>query len=157
MDIREIYDQTTTGDRLSVVGALVLLGSLAMAWYHVNLSDPQLGLDPRVVSFFEKATKIGPFDALAYLDWVFLGVGVAVIVVVVGMAVGAIDESFRKLMESAGSVTALTIIYRMVDRPGPRSLVALDTGIWVALIGAVLISAGGMVNRRRQEYSLSMS
>lgn len=148
MDIRDIVDRTTLGDRIAVVGAVGLIASLFMAWYSLDVSDPAFGLDPLLAGIIENATRITAFTALEFLDWVFLGIGVGIVVVVVGMAMGRIDESPRRFIESAGSVTALAIIFRMVDRPGSRAVTDLETGVWVALVGALLIAVGGMLNRR---------
>ncbi len=148
MDPREIFDRTTIGDRIAVVGALGLIGSLFMAWYSLDASNPAFGLDPLMAGIIENASRITAFTALEFLDWVFLGVGLAIVAAVVGMATGHIDESPRRFIESAGSVTVLVIILRMVDRPGSRAVTSLEIGVWVALVGALLIAVGGMVNRR---------
>lgn len=148
MDPREIFDRTTTGDRIAVVGALGLIVSLFLAWYSLDASNPAFGLDPLMAGIIENASRITAFKALEFLDWVFLGVGIAVVVGVVAMALDRIDGSPRRLIESVGSLTALAIVFRMVDRPGSRAITDLEIGIWVALAGAVLISVGGMMNRR---------
>ncbi len=148
MDPREIFDRTTIGDRVAVVGALGLIVSLFLAWYSLDASNPAFGLNPLMAGILENASRITAFTALEFLDWAFLGVGVAVVVGVVAMALGKIDDSPRRLIESVGSLTALTVIFRMVARPGGRVVTNLEIGIWVALVGAILISVGGMMNRR---------
>jgi len=146
MDARDIFDRTTLGDRLAVVGAIGLIASLFLVWYRIDLSD--VGLDPLTTALIENATRVTAFDALEFFDWIFLGVGVAIAALVVAMAMGRVDDSARRFIESVGSVTALAVIFRMVDRPGSRAITDLGFGIWMALVAAVLISLGGMLNRR---------
>lgn len=142
-----MLDRMTRGDKVAAGGAILLIVSLFLAWYKIDLSGSELA-GTAVQTALDRVGGITAWKALEILDVVFLLVGLGVLAAVALVANGQLDESFRRPIESVGTVTALAVVFRMVDQPGNASFITLQFGIYLALVGAVAIAVGGMLNRQ---------
>ncbi len=150
MEGRGVTVQLTKGDRVALGGAIALLAALFLPWY--GLATGALGsagdpiADAFITGFTQKLT-FSAFDVFTYVDVALVIVAIGCVAIIGLVGTGKLDQSLRRIVESAGSVAALLVLFRMLVRPG-GSLFELKYGIFLALIGGVAISVGGMLNRR---------
>lgn len=142
--------QLTKGDRVAVGGAIALLVALFLPWY--GLATGALGSagDPIADAFIKGVTEnltVTAFDAFTYVDVALVVIAIGCVAIIGLVGAGKLDDSLRRIVESAGSIAALLVLFRMFARPG-GSFFELKYGIVLALIGGVAISVGGMLNRR---------
>ena len=132
----------TAHERLAVVGAIVVATSLALPWYGIALAGGLV------------KTALGTFGWVEAALVVTVGATLALIFACSRGFVPPRPLSEGALVVAAGSWTAVLIGYRMVDRPDFGLLGFDDTGlrygIFVALIGAGLMIAGGLRKRREE-------
>jgi hypothetical protein len=130
----------TAHERLAAIGIAVVVVSLFLPWYGVTLAG---GLVKTAAGTFglPEAALLLTVGSAAYL--------------IVRCARGhslprPLDEG--ALLVVAGVWSGILIAYRILDRPefelAGAGRVGLRYGIFVALIGAALIVAGGMRKRR---------
>jgi hypothetical protein len=149
------YSRLNANERLGVIGALIVVGSLFFPWYGLPLNG-----------------------GIAKTGWAALGWAEAAIVLTVASIVFMLYERSRgrvlpepldeaKLMLIGGGWAAALIVYAMFDKPTFRLSVArieetynLRYGIFVGLAGAVVILVAGWRDRavsssarRREEAS----
>ena len=131
-------------ERLAVIGAAIMAGSLLLPWYDASVEDlVQTGLGG--FSFAEGAML------LTCAATVFLSLRVG------GGYVPPRPLKEWALFVAAGTWAGLIVVYRMIDRPELDFDLAiveiqrdyeLGYGIFVALAGALIIVAAGLRSRR---------
>ncbi len=139
-----MWDRLEKGDRISLVGAVVLLIALFLPWYGVE-SD-LLGGGPTEDAFRQLAGNISAnaFEAFGILDIVLLLLAIGAGVLIVLVALGKVDASLHRFVETIGVAAAIAVLFRLVIQPDGLSL---KWGIFVALIGAGAIAAGQFLTR----------
>jgi hypothetical protein len=132
----------TANQRLAAVGGAVVVASLFLPWYGVDLAGGLV------------KTAAGTFGLIEAALLLTIGATACLILLCSrGYALPRpLDEG--GLLVAAGAWAALLIAYRMLDRPefelAGVTRVGLRYGIFIALAGAGLIVLGGMRSRREQ-------
>jgi hypothetical protein len=127
-------------ERLAALGAVIVVASLFLPWYGVTLAG---GLVKTAVG------TLGLIEAALLLT-----VGSAVLLIVACSRGYSLPRPLNEgaLLVAAGAWSALLIAYRIMDRPdfelAGAGRVGLRYGIFIALIGAGLLAAGGLRERR---------
>jgi hypothetical protein len=127
-------------ERLAALGAVIVVASLFLPWYGVTLAG---GLVKTAVGTF------GLIEAALLLTF-----GSAVLLIVACSRGYSLPRPLNEgaLLVAAGAWSALLIAYRIMDRPdfelAGAGRVGLRYGIFIALIGAGLLAAGGLRERR---------
>ncbi len=139
-----MWDRLDKGDRISLVGAAVLLIALFLPWY--GIESDLLGDGPAGDAFRQLAGNISAnaFEAFGILDVVLLLLAIGAGVLIVLVALDKIDASLHRYVETIGVAAAIAVLFRLVIQPDGASL---KWGIFVALIGAGAIAAGQFLTR----------
>ncbi len=139
-----MWDRLDKGDRISFVGAAVLLIALFLPWY--GIESDLLGDGPAGDAFRQLAGNISAnaFEAFGILDVVLLLLAIGAGVLIVLVALDKIDASLHRYVETIGVAAAIAVLFRLVIQPDGASL---KWGIFVALIGAGAIAAGQFLTR----------
>ncbi len=139
-----MWDRLDKGDRISFVGAAVLLIALFLPWY--GIESDLLGDGPAGDAFRQLAGNISAnaFEAFGILDVVLLLLAIGAGVLIVLVALDKIDASLHRYVETIGVAAAIAVLFRLVIQPDGASL---KWGIFVALIGAGAIAAGQYLTR----------
>jgi hypothetical protein len=127
-------------ERLAALGAVIVVASLFLPWYGVTLAGGLV------------KTAVGTFGLIEAA--LLLTVGSAVLLIVACSRGYSLPRPLNEgaLLVAAGAWSALLIAYRIMDRPdfelAGAGRVGLRYGIFIALIGAGLLAAGGLRERR---------
>ncbi|HEY7422400.1 MAG TPA: hypothetical protein VH541_10355 [Gaiellaceae bacterium] len=171
-----VDDRAPLGLLIAALGAAVLAVSVFLPWYGVNITasgavSAQQGLSAVAQQYGNadlqsEASQIGAaFDSLAGRQLVTVSAHEVLMdispILLVLAAIALLASLFRLAGVSgavqagggqialAGGTAALFVLYRMLERPGGETdLVSLSLawGIWVALLGAAAIVAGGLLS-----------
>src|SRR3954469_8515983 len=120
------------GRALSAAGAILLLISLALVWYHVGRPTG--------------TTSSTGWDTFPRLRLVVLGGAVLTVVTAVLPQVRWVLVARTVL----GLAVAALILRRIVDPPHISSPVHPQLGVYVGLLGAVAVALGGLVDTGRR-------
>ncbi len=139
-----MLDRIEKGDRISLAGAVVLLIALFLPWY--GIEGDLVGDGPAGDVFRQIADNFSAnaFEAFAILDIVLLLLAIGAGALIVLVALGRIDASLHRFVETIGGAAAVAVLFRLFIQPDGASL---KWGILVALIGAVAIAAGQYLSR----------
>jgi len=119
---------------------VIVVASLFLPWYGVTLAGGLV------------KTAVGTFGLIEAA--LLLTVGSAVLLIVACSRGYSLPRPLNEgaLLVAAGAWSALLIAYRIMDRPdfelAGAGRVGLRYGIFIALIGAGLLAAGGLRERR---------
>ena len=152
----------TKGQSLAALGAAGLVASLWLPWYTIQIPQAalnsaaemakQLGaLGPLITSGTRLIGQLGPFHLTA---WQTFNTTPAVLLVVGivggGLAVLSLTDragNTSQLTTLGGVVGALLVGYRIAMPPGQGSFVHPAWGIYLALVSALVMVAGGALSR----------
>jgi hypothetical protein len=115
------------GDWLAGLGGLVLIVSLFLAWYTVSGHN---------LTGWQSFSVIDVLLCLAGLLGVALAVATAV------RRTPAVPVALGVLTGPIGALATLLVLIRIVDPPGPNEFISLCAGAWIALAGALAMTAG---------------
>jgi hypothetical protein len=120
------------GRALSAAGAILLLVSLALVWYHV---ERPTGI--------ESATG---WESFPRLRWI-IAAGAALV-----LATALVRQTKLVLLARAvlGVVVGVLIARRIIDPPDLSSPVVTQFGVYVGVAGALLAALGGLVDTGRE-------
>jgi hypothetical protein len=121
---------------LVVVGAVALLVSLFLDWYGARFTGDE---------------GLSAFTTFEIVDLLLAALAIAAIATAVPApraqnAAPVLDA--RWLLWIAGAVLVIVVVSLINDPPAARDR-GLDTGAWIALGGAVLISVGALLTRAK--------
>lgn len=133
--------QAAGGLALAVAGAVVVVGSLFLNWYHAPLSGPQLALAKRIGTNLD----LTGWEANSSLD-VLLVICAAVVIAGVVWARSRDQSAGATYIAGAGAMATALALGRLADPPS--SSLDLRIGLPVAIAGGVLIVLGGLAMRR---------
>jgi peptidoglycan/LPS O-acetylase OafA/YrhL len=122
------------GSSIAAAGAALLLVSLFLDW-------------------FDGLTGWTTFEAL---DLVLAALALAALLPLTRRFHGVGSVSDRHL-PVIGAVTVVIVVAALVNRPPAAAGESPDTGVWLALAGAILILAGGLLGTARLALSISIS
>jgi drug/metabolite transporter superfamily protein YnfA len=149
-----LADKTTTGRLIAAVGGVLLIVSLFLSWYGINVS----GDAAQFATAFDNS--FSGWQSLDIGDFVFFIVG---LLAIAPAALDIFDLEIELPFDVGfvaligGAISLAWIILRIIDKPGPdipdvaglNVGIGVKFGIFVALIGAALIVFGGF--RQQQE------
>jgi hypothetical protein len=115
------------GDWLAGLGGAVLIVSLFLDWYTVS---------GRNLTGWRSFSVI---DVLLFLAGLL---GVALAVTTALRRTPAVPVALGVLTSPVGALATLLVLIRIVDPPGPNQFISLGAGVWIALAGALAVSAG---------------
>ncbi|HSD79628.1 MAG TPA: hypothetical protein VLB47_03170 [Solirubrobacteraceae bacterium] len=148
------------GHLLSALGAVLLGAALWLPWYAVHLpaalgsgleqgaaQAPVLGqLARELLAVLPHDLSVTAWQAFETAD-VLLALGAGLVVAAVaGATSGAVaDGAVARLALVTGTGAALLVGVRLASPPGPSELLDVRYGAWLALAGALLVAAGGVM------------
>lgn len=130
-----------SGARLAVIGALVVVASLLLPWYGIA---------------FTKLSTSG-VGSFGFAHLALLVTVASAMLLCARLALGLrLPQPLREaeLVAAAGIWATLLVAYLMLDRPDElagSTRVGLRAGIFVALVGALAITAGGLRLRKEKD------
>ena len=139
-----MLDRIDKGDRISLAGAIVLLLALFMPWYGIDLGDVGGGPGGDLAQALVSEFSANAFEAFDFIDIVLLLLAVGAGALIVLVALGKIDDSYKRFVETIGGVAAIAVVFRIIVQP---DFASLKWGIFVALLGAIGIVAGQFLTR----------
>jgi hypothetical protein len=146
-------DQTTIGERIACVSAVLLLASTFFDWFVVSIPE-NLGVD-----FAVNGSGQSAWDALDYIP-IVLTISVGVVLILAAMRLmgrGAKPPvSTGPVIAILGAVSVLLIVFRIIDPPSVGSFQGVfgataaaestvEFGIFVGLLAAAGIAIGGCI------------
>jgi hypothetical protein len=153
------------GHVLAAVGAVVLAPSLWLPWYAVHLSEalgreldrqtqvaPALGqLARELMAAIPSGLTVTAWQVFDTADIALAACAGAVLFAVVTVSSGTRDPgTAARLALAAGAAAAVLVGVKLASPPGPADLLEVRYGAWVALAGALLVAAGGLMAGQAQ-------
>jgi hypothetical protein len=124
----------TLGRVLSAVGAVVVAVALVLTWYHIDRSAVQ------------GTTESTGWQTFTNLRWVILA-GAAI---VLGTALVRQTRPVLVSRTLVGLVLAALILRRILDPPDLGFPISAQIGVYVGLLAALAVAAGGLVDSGRE-------
>jgi hypothetical protein len=123
------------GPLLALLGALLLLVSLFLHWYHPGITG---------------------WDVFELVDVLLAGLAITVVLAVLALAgIGASGPDPRWVPWAAGAALVLVLV-TLLDRPPASGRGDLDVGAWLALAGAAGMALGALLSVARISVSLNV-
>lgn len=132
------------GDRISLLGAVVLFIGLFLPWYGIDSDLLGDGPGADIARQFVEGVSANAFEAFDIIDivLVLLSLGGAALIVLV--ALDKLDASLHRWVETIGGAAAIAVVFRILIQPDGASL---KWGIFVALVGALAMFGGQYLSR----------
>lgn len=130
----------SVGDQIAAASGVVLLISLFLPWY---------GIDVNLGGIATGSASASAWEALGFIDILLFLVAVVAIGVPVAKAAGSLpnDVPGPLLVLAAGGLAVLLVLFRIIDLPTPDLGGGIDFsrkwGIFLGLIAAVGVAYGG--------------
>ena len=130
----------SVGDQIAAASGIVLLISLFLPWY---------GVDVNLGGLAEGSANANAWEALDFVDILLFLVALVAIGVPAAKAAGALpaDVPGPLLVLVAGAIAVLLVLFRLIDMPTPDLGGGIDFsrkfGIFLALIAAIGVAYGG--------------
>jgi hypothetical protein len=148
-----LTEKTSTGRLISAIAGIVLIISLFLTWYGA----------PEVVSqFAEQAGVDTGANAFSSTDIAGLFLLITGIIAIVPAALDIFDLEIELPVEPGlvilvlGAIGIAWVLLRIVDKPGGGGVsVSLGIGIWISLIGAIGVAAGGFLQKQDEEAGVA--
>jgi uncharacterized membrane protein len=135
------------GEFVAIVGGVLLAIGLFLSWYHLKNANATLG-------HLRGPITLTGFKAHEFLRWLLLAAAAAPLVLAYIIARNHTLSWPRGQMTSVVAIAAFGLLFYngIVDRPGdPNSLVSLEPGWIVALVGTLLMLAGSVMRQNETE------
>ena len=158
--MRGMSSSLRPGHVVSALGALLLGGALRLPWYAVHLPQtlgaeiergtqamPALGqLARELLAAIPEGVTLTAWQAFDTADLALAACAGAVLFAVASAASGTRDSgTVARLALAAGTGAAALVGVKLASPPGPAELLEVRHGAWVALVGALLVAAGGLL------------
>jgi drug/metabolite transporter superfamily protein YnfA len=154
---KQVTEKTTTGRLVAAGGGILLIVSLFLSWYGVNIG----GVAGQYAALAADTSANG-WQSLDIGDLVFLVVG---LLAIAPAAFDIFDLEIELPFDiglvalAGGAVSIAWIVLRIIDKPGPDIPdvagvdvgIGLKFGIFVGLLGAVLIAVGGFLQQQEED------
>jgi hypothetical protein len=152
------------GEVIAAVSAFVLFVVLFFfKWYGVSVSSAfkkVTGVTIPNVNLPGVSSSANGWHSLTILRWLIL----LTIIVAVGMAIltmtqrsVALPVSASVIVTGLGALTAILILYRIINQPGPNDLVTVKVGAWLGFLSAAGVAFGGFQAMREEGTSFSQA
>jgi hypothetical protein len=134
----------------SAAGAALLAVSVFLPWYAVTLhATSGAPRAPGASVASHAATALSGYHALQYLSVVLLVIALLALLDALPplLRSGAPPDGAGASLALLGSVATAAVAYHFVDPPSPAGSLgspALREGLWLALVGSLLMLAGGL-------------
>ncbi len=135
-------------DWLAGVGGLVLFGSLWLHWYGFDagpLIQTRGSAGTLTTDALGQIPAITAWEAFSELDVLLALFAIPAIGVPVSAALSkgpATPVAFTVIATCASFLALLLVLFRLLDQPGSNELVAVKSGAWIGLAGAVVAFVG---------------
>jgi hypothetical protein len=139
-----MLDRISKADRISLIGAIVLFIGLFLPWYGIESDFIPDGPAGDLVRSTLESVSANAFEAFDVIDIILLLLAIAAAALIVLIALDKIDASLHRFVETIGGAAAVIVLFRMIFQP---DLASLKWGVFVALIGAIAIAAGPVLER----------
>ncbi len=143
------------GQLIAAIGGLVLLIALLfLNWYGVGSEVVTPFGNVSVGADFGAWDGQGFFGTIANLIILAAGVAaVALALLTAGSRTVALPIAGSAITAGLGVAAVVLILARMVLQPGPNEIVQVKFGIFVALVGALLVAFGGWQSMQEEGTS----
>jgi hypothetical protein len=137
----------TRGQTIAALGGVVLFVSLFLDWYSLDagaLGSVLGGIDLSA-SGWEAFSWVDLLCALTAI----VAVGAALLTATSRTV--AIPVGTSVVVAALGAVSAVVILYRIVNQPGPNDLIVVEVGAYLGLIAAAAVGVGGWLEMRERD------
>ena len=129
----------TQGQKIAGIAGLVLLISLFLSWYGVDFDGLEdiAGVD----------TTVDAWGAFDLIDLVLFLTAVAAIAYAALAAAGRhvdLPVSPAQVVAGLGALSALLVLYRILNQPGPNDLIDVKYGAFIGLLASAAIAYAGV-------------
>ena len=133
-------DRLTQGEKIAGIAAIVLFISMFFAWF--GFDSPAGELESRFgVNVDVGSLTFNAWESFDFIDLVLLLTVVVTLGAVVVKATDAlIDFPFNAVVAILGGLSALLVLYRIVDPPGGADR---EWGVFLGLVLSALVAYGG--------------
>ena len=136
------------GEWIAAVSGAALIGSLFLPWYSADVACPlTAGADcPN--------ETVAAWEAFTFLDVVLFSagaMGTALLVVTATQRTVAVPIAMSALTTWVGLVASALALYRLIDLP--PLVDGSEPGVWVGLVAAAGLAAGGWLAMRDERLS----
>jgi hypothetical protein len=141
------FSRLGRGELVAAVGGLLLAGCLFAPWYGTDPDNPNAQIDGAT-------GKLSGFDVHTTLRWLLLAAAIAPWILIWIVLRDHELSWARGEMTAVVSIAAFGLVayVGLLDRPGdPSGAISLQWGYWGALLGTILMTAGGAVTAGRTE------
>jgi hypothetical protein len=132
-------------DVVAGIGGVVLLGSLWLKWYGFD-ADALAPKGEGVLNLLNTGTpSVSAWQAFSVIDILlalFAALAIGVPLTSMFAKTTAKPVAFTVLSSCGGVLAVLLVLFRIVDQPGSNELVAVKSGAWIGLAGAILTLVG---------------
>jgi len=134
-------NRLSRGEQIAGIAAVLLLIDMFLNWYGANLND-QLS---QAAKRFGVDTHVNAWQAFSTTD-ILIFVACVVTLVMVGVQVmgNQVPVSLPMIAAALGGLTALIILWRIVNQPGDNDLVNVDYGAYLGLLLAGAMTYGAI-------------
>ena len=137
----------TRGQAIASLGGVVLFASLFLDWYSLDargLGGLLGGIDISA-SGWEAFSWVDLLCALTAL----VAVGAAVLTATSRTVAIAVGTSV--VVAALGAISAVVILYRIVNQPGPNELIVVEVGAYLGLVSAAAVAVGGWLDMQERD------
>jgi hypothetical protein len=137
----------TRGQAIAALGGVVLFVSLFLDWYSLDAGElgPVLGGIDLSASGWEAFSWVDLLCAVTAIA----AVGAAVVTATSRTVASPVGTSV--VVAGLGAVSAVVILYRIVNQPGPNDLIVVEVGAYLGFIAAVAVAVGGWLEMRERD------
>ncbi|MGH2906316.1 MAG: hypothetical protein ACRDKI_06045, partial [Solirubrobacterales bacterium] len=148
-------EKTTTGRLIAAAGGIVLIISLFLSWYGLS------GTTGNIAGQLNIDTSFSGWQSLDIGDFVLFLIG---LLAITPAALDIFDLELELPFDKGlailvgGGIAVAWVILRILDKPGggiAGSVLSLKFGIFVALVGAALVTFGGFTQRGEDENEMA--
>jgi hypothetical protein len=125
------------GPFVLALGALVLLVSLFLTWFHGALT-------------------LNAWEAFEITDLVLAGLAIAAFVAAVGLITPSVDYVDRRFVPWIVGAVLVLIVNQLIRPPVAFSNGDLDTGAWLAFAAAIVMVAGAVLSLTKVSFAVAV-
>ena len=141
------FDRLGRGELVAAVGGLLLLVCLFLPWYETDPDNPNASIDGA-------SGAVSGFEVHQVLRWLLLLAAIAPFILV-WIVIREHELSWpRGELTAVAAIAALGLVAYVgfLDRPGsPGGAISLQPGFYGALLGTILMIAGGAISAGQTE------